>query len=519
MINLSQCQNRFAVLQDRQNMAQFQHIRFDPTETIIYGRPQNKIYVPNATGELFHLDRNFVKLVMGPYGSGKSTLCINEIVRAACSMPRWFNGRRRLRCAIVRNTSGELYSTTLQTWLTWFGDLGDIKKRQKPLLTYEHTFNDGQGIVELELIFIALDREEDLRKIKSLEVTMAYINELSEVPQGALAHFKGRVNHRYPSRAFCAEPYWSGIIADTNPPDSDHWIHRDFELAGLDSYRIFHQPPGLLRDSNGKWYQNPECDNANNLANDYYTKLAEGQTEDFVKVYCLGGYGSVGFGKRVYPEFNSDIHAVDKIAAIQGDPIDLAWDFGLTPACVVTQMSPRGQLRVLKEYQGEDMGIRTFAKQVVLPSLARDFPYCKVGSSVGDPSGMACDAIMEELSCIGELNSLGIETHPAPTNDLEPRIGSVRYFLNIMIDGKPGFIVSREGCPGLIKGFIKDYCFDRVAVAGEERYKEKPRKNMASHKHDALQYRALMLAANSILAEKAPANKVDMYNPAMRIFN
>jgi hypothetical protein len=85
-----------------------------------------------------------------------------------------------------------------------------------------------------------------------------------------------------------------------------------------------------------------------------------------------------------------------------------------------------------------------------------------------------------------------------------------------MIDGKPGMIVSREGCPGLIKGFIKDYCFDRVAVSGEERYKEKPKKNMASHKHDATQYIALEFAADSILAEKAPQTKVDMYNPGFR---
>lgn len=852
MISLAQCKNRFAILNERNQLAQYQHIEFKDKETIIYGRPQNKIYIPTATGELFHHDDTFIKLIMGPYGSGKSTLCINEIVRRVCAMPKWCNGRRRARWAIVRNTSGELYSTTLQTWLTWFADLGDIRKRQKPLLTYEHTFNDGHGIVELELIFIALDREDDLRKIKSLEVTGAYINELSEVPQGALAHFKGRVNHRYPSRAFCNSPYWSGIIADTNPPSDDHWIYHDFESASNESYRIFKQPPGLIKDDDGKWVQNPHCDNANNLAHDYYTKLAEGQTEDFVKVYCLGDYGSVGFGKRVYPEFNSDIHAVDDIAAIQGEPIHLGWDFGLcysddtevltnkgwklfkdvdeetdrvatrnpetgsfeytpinfkveydydgellewsstevnfcvtpehrvpftyrdnphkvyfqsaewlaehhgghhyvdlcskwtpvfdyeqryfgmdaqtfcefmgiylsegcvaksgnsygiriyqnkqcpymqnildrtglpwnysyerwavtnntlglylfefgkakekyvpsiiksmpfdliqmfiyaytkgdghirkrkngtiehtifttslnmandfqelaqkagwnsslrkvkpqksiiieegiertivnnggysitfkkrakraellkrnfrkvpyqgkiyclnvpyhvlyirrngkpswngnTPACVVVQLSPRGQLRVLKEYQGEDMGIQTFAKNVVIPSLQRDFPYCKVGISRADPSGVAADTIMEELSCIGELNSLGIETQPASTNELAPRIGAGRYFLNMMVDGKPGMIVSRKGAPGLIKGFVKDYCFARVAVSGEERYKDKPVKNMSSHKHDAFQYIALEFASNQIMQEKQPKGYVSMYQEPPRM--
>ena len=150
------------------------------------------------------------------------------------------------------------------------------------------------------------------------------------------------------------------------------------------------------------------------------SKLAEGQSTDFVKVFCLGEYGSVGTGKNVYPEYNSDWHAVEDITAIQGEPLLLGWDFGLTPACIVAQVDSRGQLRILKEYCAADMGIRTFAESVVIPSLGRDFPYCKVGSSVGDPSGIARDSIYEELSCIGELNSLGLDTIAARTNDLEP---------------------------------------------------------------------------------------------------
>ena len=297
----------------------------------------------------------------------------------------------------------------------------------------------------------------------------------------------------------------------------DHWIYRDFEIKTLDSYKLLRQPVGLLKDADGNWYQNPTCDNSENLAHDYYTKLAEGQTEDFVKVFCLGDYGSVGFGKKVYPEYNDDIHSVARITAIQGDPIHLGWDFGLTPACVVSQISPRGQLRILKEYIAEDMGIRTFAKNVVLPSLALDFPYNKIGVSRADPSGTAGDTIMEELSCIGELCSLGIDTAPARSNDLEPRIGSVRYFLNTMIDGQPGFLISREGCPQLRRGFTKDYCFKRVSVSGEERYREIPHKNFSSHCHDALQYNAMEFAADRILASKAPQEKVDMWNPVMNI--
>lgn len=457
------------------------NINIGDKKTVINGNPSDRIYIPSDTAKTFHEDNSFVKLVIGPYGSGKSTMCAMEIIRRTCQMPKWHNGRRKARWAVVRNTSGELVSTTLQTWLTWFGDLGDITKRQKPILTYEHTFNDGEGVVELELIFLALDRPDDVRKVKSLELTGVYLNELSELPQNALAHFKGRVNGRYPSRSFCADFYWSGIIADTNPPSDDHWIYRDFESGNIPDYRVFHQPPGLLESANSELIQNPNCDNAPNLSADYYVKLASGQTKGFIDVYCMGKYGLVESGKRCYPEYNDDIHSVDKLEAIQGEPLHLAWDFGLTPACVVSQFTARGQLKILKEYVSEDMGIRSFAKSIVIPSLAIDFPYCKVGESEADPSGNNSDTIMEEMSCIGELNSLGLKTQAASTNDIETRLGSVRFFLNTMTDGQPAFMLSRQGCPTLRKGFISGYHFKRLNIGGEDRYHDKPNKNSFSH--------------------------------------
>lgn len=519
MITPSSIAKRIAHIEHQRQKGVERQITINQQDMTIHAREQDKIYIPTPTGRIAHLSDEFVRVIMGPYGSGKSTWALTEIVHRACRVPVWHAGRRRSRWAIVRNTSGELSSTTLASWLSWFDELGDVRKRQKPIMTYEHSFNDGHGIVELELLFIALDRPDDVRKIKSLELTGCYINELSEVPKAALAHMKGRVN-RYPSKAFCTEPYWSGIIADTNPPEDDHWIYKDFEENTYEGHVLFKQPPGLIKDEDNLWVRNPRCDNFEHLPADYYEKLSQGQSQEFIKVFCLGEYGAVGFGKRVYPEFNPDMHAVDSLAAIQGEDLILGWDFGLTPACVVLQLSGRGQLLILKEYISDGMGIRTFADSIVIPSLLKDFPYCKVGDlSIGDPAGNARNEIIEEMSCIGELNSLGIPTRAARTNDIDPRLGSVRYFLNKMIDGKPGLVLDRKNCPTLFKGFVKDYVYLRVAVSGEERYKDKPNKNMSSHPMDALGYACLEIASDRIAQDKMGAKSVvDMYNPIMRIF-
>src|SRR5690349_13538731 len=86
---------------DSYNKRTQRHITFEDTRTVIHASDADKIYIPSPTGKLFHASNGFVDLVIGPYGSGKSTMCIQRIVESACRMPRWHNGRRRARWAVV----------------------------------------------------------------------------------------------------------------------------------------------------------------------------------------------------------------------------------------------------------------------------------------------------------------------------------------------------------------------------------------------------------------------------------
>lgn len=516
--NLSTGVRLMRELLERNKRRETEHITFEEGRTIIHAKDRDKIYVPSLTASQFHADkRNFVRGAMGPFGSGKSTFCMQEMVRQASEMPVWQNGRRVSRWAIVRNTVGELQSTTLKTWLSWFEDLGDIYHRQKPILTYHHQFNDGKGVIELEILFIALDRDDDVRRVKSLELTGCYINEMSEVPKSILEHMTGRVG-RFPSKMQCSDPYRASIIFDTNPPDEEHWIPKLFSDPPR-GYKLYKQPPALIKNIDGEWEVNQRADNIEHLPSpDYYLKLSAGKSQDFIKVFCLGEYGLVSVGKRVFQEFNPDLHAAESLVPIQGLPIHLGWDFGLNPSCVVVQLTPHGQLMVLKEYVGDGVGLRSFAESVVIPSLRLDFPYNQIGLSVGDPAGSHRNELMEEMSCIGELNSLGIETKPSNTNHIPPRLGATRYFLTRMVDGKPAFIVDKKRCPLIYRGMAKEYIYQRIAVIGEERYKEKPLKNMVSHPIDGMGYVLLELASDKIAQEKQNDKKLlDLLNPVVRV--
>lgn len=445
-------------------------------------------YQPVPTLLKFHRDDSMVKCVMGAFGSGKSSGACAEILFRSIMMPQCKDGRRRSKWIIVRNTSGELETTSLQIWLEWFDQLGGITSHKKPVMEYKHIFKvEGiSGIVELDLIFLALDRPADLRKLKSLPVTAAYLNEVSELPEEIFPYIKGRIG-RYPSRLIIDKPYWSGIISDTNPPDVDGWFYKLFEVNRPEGYVLFKQPPGLIEMEKGKYITNLNAENIKNLPNpNYYTDMARGETKEFIRVYCMGQYGTVIFGKKIFENYNDDLHAVEELKAEKDSLLILGWDFGLTPACLIAQLTSSGRLLVLKEFCSERSCVRDLACDVVLPYLNSMYKGCAY-VSVGDPSDSPSDSTNK--SCIAILSECGIGTSKAITNDIIPRIDAVNQYLSKIIEGKVSFVLSKENCPILRKGFLGRYNYKRLQVLGEAKFRDVPDKTHPySDIQDCLQY-------------------------------
>ncbi len=130
-----------------------------------------KTYIPaGPTLAAFHESDAFVRSIRGPIGSGKSTACVAEILKRAHEQAPGPDGRRKTRWGIIRNTYGELRTTTVRTWHMWFPEtLGRFSLDAPPthrLVTSE---------LDLEIIFLALDRPEDVRKLLSLELTCARV--------------------------------------------------------------------------------------------------------------------------------------------------------------------------------------------------------------------------------------------------------------------------------------------------------------------------------------------------------
>lgn len=444
----------------------------------------------------------FFRGLRGPVGSGKSVCCCVEIFRRALEQKKAEDGVRHSRWAIIRNTNPQLKTTTIKTWLDWFPE----EDWGKFLWSVPYTHHIKKADIDLEIIFLALDRPEDVKKLLSLELTGIWINEAREIPKSIIDACTMRVG-RYPSMkdGGCT---WTGVIADTNAPEEDHWwpimsgevpipdhIPKDEAkmLVKPDNWEFYTQPAGMteVKDQDGSvtdYIPNESAENTNNMRKDYYPNIVRGKTKSWIDVYVMNQLGTIKDGKPVYPMFVTDTHvAKEEIPVASGVPVYIGVDFGLTPAAVIGQ-KVRGRWLILQEIVAFDMGIVRFS-EVMRQEISSRYGDCEI-NIIGDPAG-DFRAQTDESTPFQILRGCGLNARPAQSNDVSLRLESVNAPLNRMIEGASGFLVDPR-CRTLIKGFEGGYQYKRMQVSGE-RFDDKPEKNHFSHIHDALQY--LMMGA------------------------
>ena len=195
----------------------------------------------------FLKDKSFVRGLMGPVGSGKSYACAAEIMlKAVSQVPSPKDGIKYSRFVVVRNSYPELRTTTIKTWQELFPENVWGPFRWSPPLTHHIKLpsRDNAPGVDCEVIFLALDQPKDVRKLLSMELTGAWVNEARELPKAVIDGLTHRVG-RYPTLSDGGAKPWRGIIMDTNPMDDDHWWYRLAEkekMKGKFAWKFFKQP-------------------------------------------------------------------------------------------------------------------------------------------------------------------------------------------------------------------------------------------------------------------------------------
>lgn len=517
-------------------------------------------YIASNTGAKFHSSDKVVRGFLGPVGNGKSVTCINEMHRLSVLQEPNCDGVRKSKWAIVRNTYDMLETTTLATFRQWIPhQICSITL--KPMRgDMQYPLSDGTR-VECKFIFLALDRPDDVKKLLSLEVSGVFMNEARELPYAVVKGSRerigrypsqvdgytdvyddnGKLTYSAPKQLDNngnvlfnddGSPKYQpctrkSLLMDSNPPDDDHWWYqlaedgclrsnqsKEAKIAVAEIFDFFRGPSPFIK-SGETYTDNPIAENIKFLPGGYkyYRDMLAGSEEDHINVMVMGNYGTIKDGKPVYPQYNDRLHCPEKpLGVIEDLPIGLGWDGGLTPSCIIGQQTSRGQLRVIAELVSEDMGVRQFARDIVKPFLQRNFYGIEVAFSYIDPAGKGRGEA-EAKSAMGILNdeyvddnidgdiiqplNMGFETEPAPTNDPSKRIDAVNSYIIKLVDGEPGYLVSRK-CPMIRKGKIGGYQYKRMQMSGEAKFKDKPDKNKFSHPADAEQYMALGFAGGYV---------------------
>lgn len=430
-------------------------------------------YAAPPTVARFMLDKSLVRGIVGPVGSGKTSGCIFELFRRATAQAPGPDGIRQTRFAIIRNTLQALKTTVLPDVRAYLGDLFSWKVSEN-VGTLSFMMKDGTKVVS-EWLFIPLDEVEDVRRLLSLQLTGAWVEEFRETDFAILASLIGRVG-RFPRLG--TSPTWQGVILSSNPyPDGSAW-HEAFEVDQPDGWRLFRQPSGL----------SPDAENVENLPEGYYDRLQEGASEEWVRVHVEGLNGADMSGQAVFGQvFNYDYHTRPSLSVRQGSTVIIGLDTDRNPAAVLGQRRPDGGLNVLASVAQEGIGLELFVSTILRPLLYERFASCPV-ILVIDPSAAKRSSITEE-SQLQALHRLGFDATLASTNALDPRLRAVDELLTKNYAGEPSVLFDARGCADLIRALQSNYKYTRSSrgILSPQPEKKHPWSDLA----DALQYLAL----------------------------
>lgn len=479
--------------------------------TVADTRSQFELVAGTQVCEFVLSDRE-VDVIQGPLGSGKTrALCARIMRHAQQQRVSKITGMRMSRWFIARNTYPDLKTTTIRTWLEMFPEnlYGRFNWGQPP--AHRMRFND----VSLEVDFLALDKPEDVRKLRSTEYTGGAFNELAFIEKEIFDEGTSRL--RYPGATHGGSAY-HGIIGDSNAPDEDHWLAWMTGQIDLppnltdeerNSYRWaeewgFHrQPPAVLevRDGHGVvtgYEVNPEAENLKNLPPGYYAKQLAGKTKAWIDSRLRNVVALVVDGSPVWPAFRVETHVVpEALRPVDGYEVLVGLDFGRQPAAIFGQ-AVNNRALIQYELLGHNEGAVTFAPKVKR-FLEKNYPGHKF-RLFGDPKGQD-KGQADERTAYDIFAANGMPVRPAPDlkqNMIATRVDAVTSVLNEMHDGRPRFVLSPM-CRTL-----------KVAMAGryhlvkEEDGELRPKKDRYSNPADALQYLILGMGEGRKMIGLAP---------------
>lgn len=469
------------------------------TETLDYKPPPTirafmRHYIP---GQLFY------NWIVGPVGSGKTTGIFMKLCYMAKLQKPSQDGIRRTRAVVVRNTMPQLKDTTLVSWNFWFKD-GMAGTWKATTNTFLLKFDD----VECEVLFRALDTPDDIRRVLSLELTFAILDEFVQIPREIIDALSARLS-RYPSAKDGGATNW-GMWGSSNPDTEDNWwydyLHDPMVCDFVNLYETNEQklmataknallgiePPA---DRNATYFIQPsglslEAENLLNLAPydgsaAYYMSQAIGKSKAWINQFVHAIWGFSASGKPVVATYNSELHiAKQKLLFQPAYSLVGGFDPGLAgTALIFGQEDLYGRLLVLGELFATNMGAERFIKERVKPYLNRRFPNAHI---VIAPDPAAANRAQTDEAAVVQVVKQYFEVKIETNNRIAKRLDAIEDYTTRLTEMGPALLIDQSECPMLTRALSGGWRFQTTPKKGQTGTEAE--KNDYSHVGDAFGY-------------------------------
>lgn len=474
---------------------------------------------PGPIADAFMRSRAFIKIIIGPVGSGKTMAALQcGLVVGAQQGGRMVNGVlvRKARIGVIRESYPSLDSTTIKSWHTIVPESEGKFSWSAPRTHHfrkviKRDLQSGTvlEILDIEYEFRAIGTQTVEEACRGWEVNAVIIDEADLQPSDLVPYLTGRVGRFSdldPSSV--VDPQ---IIISMNMPDVENHAYElafDKDLAGMsdedkamledalngrDLIETFVQPGGM----------EPDAENLHNLPNGrgyYVLQIAANKHKPgYVDRMVHNKPVALMHGLPVNGEFAHGLH-VRPTEWMRKRKLIIGLDQGLFAAAVFLQRNEYNQIRTHREVVNLDrakkgkllkMGPTAFGKKVRAAALEH-FPGVTADDVrlVADPAAFAADDREDNehdwiLACQA---AIGLGTIRRAKSNREALRQEAIWKAQAERDG---YHVN-QACSHLIKAHSGGYRYQKSQLAtGETRGSMEVADTIFTHVIDAEQYAAL----------------------------
>lgn len=339
-------------------------------------------------------------VIEGPADTGKSRGCLEKLHAAATKYPG-------MRGAMIRKTRKSLRTTAQVTYERWVCPDGAARLWNDE----EYRYPNKSRIYCLGM--------DDPERVKSLELDMAYVQEVSELTEEDYEILTTRVTGRG-----AVMPY-TQLIADMNPVDPNFWLYK-------------REAAGNVRFLQARHEDNPSITPERIAALDRLTGYRHKRLRLGLRVAAEGMY---------FEEWEPALHLVENVEIGKDWPRWITVDYGFAvPFCALwlTRSPETRRIYVYRELYATGIRDEQQARAIAQANEGE-----RVEVVVGDPSMFAERREINLPSIASIYQANGIPIQPG-TNNRKQGWTAVRRTL-AHDEGAPRLQIVRSACPHLVR--------------------------------------------------------------------